>query len=141
MDFPSSRSRAMPREGNMVIDSGATLTLLPSSLYKKMVNTIGRRVKLKQIQDLYGILNLCYATRRDDTKEFPEIVVHLRGADLKWRYENGFVRVGENCVCFAAKTTDFGFAIYGNLSQVNFLVGYDTWKKTLSFKPDDCVRS
>lgn len=142
MDFPSSHSRAKPREGNMIIDSGTTLTLLPSSLYKKMVDAISRRVKLKRIQDPNGILDLCYTTRLDDTNEFPDdIVVHLRGADLKWRFENGFVRVSENCVCFAAKATDFGLAIYGNLAQVNFFVGYDTWKKTLSFKPTDCVSS
>ncbi|KAK9188185.1 hypothetical protein WN944_019584 [Citrus x changshan-huyou] len=34
---------------------------------------------------------------------------------------------------------DQGLAIYGKLMQMNFLVGYDTEKRTVSFKQTDCT--
>ncbi|KAH6827017.1 hypothetical protein C2S53_016160 [Perilla frutescens var. hirtella] len=127
------------RQGNTIIDSGTTLTLLPSILYAKLEKAIKSLIKLEQVKDPSGVLELCYAARGAGIPDFPQITVHFRGADLKWTFENAFVRMSEDTVCLAAKATA-DIAIYGNLAQVNFLVGYDVANRTLSFKPFDCGR-
>ncbi|KAL6493914.1 hypothetical protein OROGR_031823 [Orobanche gracilis] len=39
------------------------------------------------------------------------------------------------CLAFAPASR---YAIYGNLAQMDFLVGYDLEKRTVSFKPSVC---
>lgn len=126
------------QEGNIIIDSGTTLTLLPVDLYTKVENAMKSSIKLRQIKDPQGVLDLCYFTR-NDIRIFPQVTVHFRGADLKLKHDNVFVRTSNVSLCLAAKPVQ-DFAIYGNLAQVNFLVGYDLLKRTVSFKAADCRR-
>lgn len=129
-------------EGNVIIDSGTTLTMLPGSLYVEVEKAVKRAIRLKRINDPSGVMDLCFATRGQNMKDFPEITIHFKGADVKWRFENAFVRTSGDSVCFAAKAfDDDGLAIYGNLAQGNFLVGYDLRKRTVSFKFAHCGRS
>ncbi|KAL8495845.1 hypothetical protein ACS0TY_019818 [Phlomoides rotata] len=125
------------QEGNMIIDSGTTLTFLPPGLYAKVEKAIRRSVKLKRTKDRAGVLSLCYFTRKDIVK-FPEVVVRFKGGDVKLNYENVFVRTSDVAVCLAAKPAEEGPVIYGNIAQMNFLVGYDLKKRTVSFMPTDC---
>ncbi|KAL8062209.1 hypothetical protein ABFX02_02G132000 [Erythranthe guttata] len=126
-------------DGNVIIDSGTTLTLLPADLYGKYEKAIRGIVKLKEFKDPKGVFSLCYLTR-EDIRNIPDVTVHFRGADLRWRYENVFVRISDVAVCLAAEaSTEIG--IFGNLGQVNFLVGYDLVKRTVSFKAADCAKS
>ncbi|KAH6793781.1 hypothetical protein C2S52_004258 [Perilla frutescens var. hirtella] len=122
-------------EGNIIIDSGTTLTLLPPDLYAKVEKAMRSRIKLKTIKDPLGVLSLCYVSREDFG--VPDVTVHFRGADVKLERENVFVRTSEDTVCLAAAPAR-GVAIYGNLAQTNFLVGYDLVKRTVSFKRADC---
>lgn len=139
VEFNSPNSPAI-REGNVIIDSGTTLTLLPRSMYEKLKKAMKSEIELKQIRDPSGVLDLCFFTH-GEIRDFPPVTVHFRGGDVKWGFENAFVRTGEDSVCLAAKGHDGGFAIYGNLAQINFLVGFDLVKKTVSFKPTKCGRS
>lgn len=125
------------RDGNMIIDSGTTFTLLPPDLYEALENAVKRSVKLERIEDPERELRLCYVSRGD--VEIPAITVHLRGADVRWKHENVFIRTSDVSVCLAAQPSK-DIAIYGNLAQINFLVGYDLVKKTVSFEPTDCGR-
>ncbi|KAL2234273.1 aspartic proteinase CDR1-like [Sesamum indicum] len=125
-------------EGNIIIDSGTTLTLLPIDLYNQVENALKSSIKLKRIKDPQGVLDLCYFTRNDI--RIPEVTVHFKGADLKLRHDNVLVRTSNVSLCLAAKPVQ-DLAIYGYLAQVNFLVGYDLVKRTVSFKAADCGRS
>ncbi|KAL0425513.1 UNVERIFIED_CONTAM: Aspartic proteinase CDR1 [Sesamum radiatum] len=125
-------------EGNIIIDSGTTLTLLPVDLYTKVENALKSSIKLKRIKDPEGVLDLCYFTRNDI--RIPQVTVHFKGADVKLRHDNVLVRTSNVSLCLAAKSVE-GLAIYGNLAQVNFLVGYDLVKRRVSFKAADCGRS
>ncbi|KAK6119277.1 hypothetical protein DH2020_046981 [Rehmannia glutinosa] len=129
-------------EGNMIVDSGTTLTLLPLYSYMKTVEALNSRVKLKQIKDPQGLLDLCYfAPRKEDSKlKFPRFIFHFRGgADLKLKQDNIFVRTSNVSVCLAAQPFVFElFGIIGNLAQANFLVGFDLNRRTVSFKPTHC---
>lgn len=125
------------REGNIIIDSGTTFTLLPPDLYEELEDAVKNSVKLERIEDPKRELRLCYLSREDI--EIPAMTVHFRGADVKWKHENVFTRTSDVSVCLAAQPSK-DIAIYGNLAQINFLVGYDLVKKMVSFEPTDCGR-
>ncbi|GFP88590.1 aspartic proteinase cdr1 [Phtheirospermum japonicum] len=123
--------------GNIIIDSGTTLTYLPLLLYLRVELELTRAITLKRTKDPLWSLGLCYATRKDDI-EHPPVTFHFRGADVKLKTENIFIRTGNVSLCFAAAPVLFGFGIYGNVAQRNYLVGYDLEKRTVSFKHTQC---
>ncbi|KAL2461380.1 Eukaryotic aspartyl protease family protein [Abeliophyllum distichum] len=126
------------QEGNIIIDSGTTLTLLPSYLYNNLEKAIASGIELRRIKDPQGLLNLCYYSLKDI--QVPDIMVNFKGADVKLNTLNTFVRTSVNVLCFAfAPVNDT--PIYDDLAQVNFLIGYDLNMKTVSFKPIDCNKS
>ncbi|CAA0808871.1 Eukaryotic aspartyl protease family protein [Striga hermonthica] len=122
--------------GNIIIDSGTTVTLLPGSLYEGLKKTLQGMVRLRQIPDPTGTLDLCFETRGSKVG-LPEVTVHFKGADVKWGQENLFARTGDVSLCLVALPAQ-GFPIYGNRAQTNFLVGYNLRKGMLSFKPVRC---
>lgn len=126
-------------EGNIIIDSGTTLTFLPSDLYREVEAAVKREIGLREMSDPQQQLSLCYEATTDFERKIPEITAHFKGADLVLKPYSTFIRTSERSVCFAfAESTSLGVAIYGNLAQMNFLIGYDLVKKTVSFKPTDC---
>ncbi|KAG6388948.1 hypothetical protein SASPL_150385 [Salvia splendens] len=48
--------------------------------------------------------------------------------------------VNQDYECLAMEPTDAGFHIYGGVAQVNYLVGFDVTRKTVSFKSAECGR-
>ncbi|KAL0425514.1 UNVERIFIED_CONTAM: Aspartic proteinase CDR1 [Sesamum radiatum] len=142
LDLSSSSlngSKASHQEGNIIIDSGTTLTFLPSDLYDRVIRAVKSQTKLRQITDPQGLLNLCYLSR-GNVAEVPKITVHFRGADVELKPINTFVKTTQASLCLAFAPADV-LAIYGNLAQMDFLVGYDLEKKTVSFKPTDCSKA
>ncbi|GMN48574.1 hypothetical protein TIFTF001_017752 [Ficus carica] len=129
-------------EGETIIDSGTTLTIIPSDLYSDLESALVKEIDAKRVSDPSGILSLCYKSPESEGDfNAPTITVHFRGADVKLSALNTFVRVSQDVVCFAFYGDDTGnTSIYGNLSQMNFLVGYDNQKNTVSFKPTDCSK-
>ncbi|KAJ4721416.1 aspartic proteinase CDR1-like [Melia azedarach] len=125
-------------EGNIIIDSGTTLTYLPQGFNSRLVRAVSSLVSATPTADPDGFLDLCYNIRSTSGFKFPDITVHFTGADVKLSPVNTFARISEDLVCLLFKGVDGGPAIYGNLMQANFLVGYDTQKGTVSFKPTDC---
>ncbi|CAL9239124.1 unnamed protein product [Arabidopsis halleri] len=125
------------KEGNIVIDSGTTLTLLPSKFYSEMESAVASTIKAERVQDPNRVLSLCYR----DTSSFkvPDITVHFKGGNVKLDKANTFVEVSEDVSCFAFAANE-QLTIYGNLAQMNFLVGYDTVSGTVSFKRTDCAQ-
>ncbi|KAI3444897.1 hypothetical protein Pfo_001562 [Paulownia fortunei] len=135
---PSLAYFGIRQEGNIIIDSGTTLTMLPTDFYAKLKKALQSSIKLKQIKDPQGVLDLCFFTRQDI--QIPDITVHFKWADVKLKQDNIFARTSEVSLCLAAQPVQ-DLAIYGNLAQANFLVGYDLVKRTVSFKPTDCGKS
>ncbi|KAF8380821.1 hypothetical protein HHK36_028315 [Tetracentron sinense] len=136
--YKDSSSKASMNEGNIIIDSGTTLTMIPSELYTDLEKAVMETIDLEPIADPEGSLKLCYNTATDF--EVPIITVHFSGADLKLSGLNTFVRLKEDLVCFIMIPND-EISIFGNLSQMNFLVGYDLQEKKVSFKPTDCTNN
>ncbi|CAH2034735.1 unnamed protein product [Thlaspi arvense] len=126
--------------GNIIIDSGTTLTLLESGFYDDFGAAVEESVTgAKPVSDPQGILPHCFRAG-DKSIGLPEITMHFKEADVKLSPINAFVKMSEDMVCLSMiPTTEV--AIYGNLVQMDFLVGYDLETKVVSFQPMDCSGS
>lgn len=126
-------------EGNIIIDSGTTLTFLPPQLYYQVQSSVRKQVTMKEIKDPQSLLSLCFQSTGDGPVKVPAMTAHFRGADVKLSPKNTFVRTSASSLCLAFAPAN-SFAIYGNIAQMDFLVGYDLVKKTVSFKATDCTK-
>lgn len=131
---PSNASKGI-EEGNIIIDSGTTLTFLPKEMYNQVRAQVKRQMKMKEMDDPTRLLDLCYYS--NSVAQVPEIIFHFKGADVKLKPENAFVKTRNNCVCLGFAPTNRE-AIFGNLAQMDLLIGYDLNNKTVSFKPAEC---
>jgi hypothetical protein len=131
----------MDVEGNIIIDSGTTLTFLPSDVYAKLKYAMVESVNLKRVDDPNHTFDLCYNVTSNGYN-FPLITAHFKGADVKLHSIGTFVRIADDIVCLAFSPSDDETAppIFGNLAQQNLLVGYDLKQKIVSFKPMDCSK-
>ncbi|KAL8204392.1 hypothetical protein R6Q57_010015 [Mikania cordata] len=126
-------------EGNIIIDSGTSLTLLPQSFYDRLQLAVRRSMQdiVPVGSDMRNNLSLCYNPL--EVMDLPVMVAHFNGADLELDPTNTFVRTSNDSICLAFAPVE-GVVIFGNLAQMNFLVGYDLYEKTVSFKRTDCVK-
>ncbi|KAM7278018.1 hypothetical protein ACFE04_005152 [Oxalis oulophora] len=126
-------------DGNIIIDSGTTLTLLPETFTSDLIQAVTDSIDAETVPDPNNLLSPCY--KYDQDLKLPKLTVHFKGADVELQALNTFIRISEDVMCFTFKSTDFDTSIYGNLAQMNFLVGYDREEKTVSFKPTDCEKA
>ncbi|CAJ1958382.1 unnamed protein product [Sphenostylis stenocarpa] len=126
-------------KGNIIIDSGTTLTILPEKFYAKLESEVAAKINLERVNSTDQILSLCYSTHAHNAVEAPPIIAHFSGADIVLNSLNTFVSVSDNVLCFAFAPVATG-SIFGNLAQMNHLVGFDLLRKTVSFKPTDCTK-
>ncbi|XP_050234669.1 probable aspartic protease At2g35615 [Mercurialis annua] len=123
--------------GNIIIDSGTTLTFLDSEFFSELEPAIEEAVKAERVSDPHGQFSMCF---RDEKEiDLPVITVHFSNADVELQAVNTFAKVEEDLVCFTMIPSN-DIAIFGNLAQMNFLVGYDLEKKSVSFLPTDCTK-
>ncbi|GMY23631.1 aspartic proteinase CDR1-like [Fagus crenata] len=134
----SNSSTSGGSEGNIIIDSGTTLTLLPEDFYPKFEAAVANQIDLEPTEDPSKLLSLCYNSKSVDIGA-PSITAHFTGADVNLSPATTFIRVTEEVVCFAF-LSEQSISIFGNLAQSDLLVGYDLVVKTVSFKPTDCTK-
>ncbi|KAL6981525.1 Aspartic endopeptidase [Sarracenia purpurea var. burkii] len=132
----SSSATSINTTGNIIIDSGTTLTYLPSDLYNKLVPAVQSAIGLAPVEDPLGQLDLCY--NNSDSLSIPDFTAHFAGADVKLNPVNTFVATSDDVVCLAFAAAG-DIAIFGNVAQLNKSVAYDLEKKTVSFKATDCA--
>ena len=132
----SSSSGSGDLEGNIIIDSGTTVTTLPPEFYPTFESAVAEEIDLERGHDPSQFLSLCYK-RTSDSIEIP-ITAHFTGADVKLNPGTTFIQINEELSCLAFRANES--TIFGNLAQSNLLVGYDLVKKTVSFKPTDCTK-
>ncbi|WMV43100.1 hypothetical protein MTR67_036485 [Solanum verrucosum] len=124
--------------GNIIIDSGTTLTFLPEYFYDKFESSLVETIKGKRRKSPpYNDLPICYETK--SVVEFPKIVFHFTDADIEMLPMNTFSKVDEDVTCLTI-VKGGRYSIYGNLAQMNFLIGYDLVNHKLSFLPTDCTK-
>ncbi|PIN13611.1 Aspartyl protease [Handroanthus impetiginosus] len=132
-------SKASVQDGNIIIDSGTTLTLLPKLFYDRLESTLIKSINGRRVSDPQGLLKLCYKLPRNGKFNSPPIIAHFKGADLVLPKENTFVEVEKGVVCLTLVPSD-NVPIFGNLHQVNYLMGYDLENGKLNFLPTDCSK-
>ncbi|CAI0432787.1 unnamed protein product [Linum tenue] len=133
------KSASLGGSGNIVIDSGTTLTLVPTDFLAQMSAAFESQVNGTKATDPQGLLSPCYVA--DSTLKYvPPVTAHFKGGDVALRPYNVLVPMSDTVVCLAFYGLD-EISIYGNIAQQNFLVGYDLLKQTVSFKPTDCTKN
>ena len=134
--YKASSKAVDSNEGNMIIDSGTTLTFLPQEFHNDLISAVEKAIDAERVSDPKDGLGVCF--RSKDDIDVP-ITVHFTGADVKLKPINTFARMDDDLVCFTMIPSD-GLAIFGNIAQINFLVGYDLKAKKVSFLPADCTK-
>ncbi|KVI00576.1 Aspartic peptidase [Cynara cardunculus var. scolymus] len=119
VEFYTTKPKSV--EGNIIIDSGTSLTLVPGEFYQRLQSAVRRSMAdIHPIGgDLQHNLGLCYNPL--EVMDLPVMVAHFNGADLKLDPMNTFVQMSNDSICLAFAPVD-GVVIFGNLAQMNFLV-------------------
>ncbi|XP_047309689.1 aspartic proteinase CDR1-like [Impatiens glandulifera] len=121
------------RPGNIIIDSGTTINYFPSDVLQNLKTALIRVIGKTPIAT---INELCYETNTD----IPNITFHFASnANLTLSKMNTFTVYDGYALCLNMKQDD-SISIFGNRSQMNFLVGYDIPSKKVSFKSTNCSR-
>ncbi|WVZ03658.1 hypothetical protein V8G54_024464 [Vigna mungo] len=125
-------------DGNILIDSGATMTYLPDEVYSSLEGEMVNSVKLPRTNSPIKGLRLCFAITPGEEYHIPIVYAHFKGGGtVKWYNINTFVKATETVICLAFRSGSQ--AIFGNLAQQDILVGYDTQHNTVTFLNTDCT--
>ncbi|XP_043693310.1 aspartic proteinase CDR1-like [Telopea speciosissima] len=132
-------SKAVAEEGNIILDSGTTLTFIESNFYLNLESEVKKLIHGESFVDP-PFLRLCYEPGTDVNVS---VTFHFSGgADVKLKPLNTFFRNSKEAICFAIvpypSVDDVG--IFGNMAQMDFLVGHDLEKRKVYFKPADCSK-
>ncbi|XP_028797523.1 aspartic proteinase CDR1-like [Neltuma alba] len=117
--------------GNIVIDSGTTLTILSSIFYEQVEALVKQAIGADQFIVQEDPYKLCYSNA-NSIQNFPNFEVHFRGANLSLKPQNFFRLISNDVICFAMLPTD-GTPIYGNVGQIDFEVEHDLDQKEVFF--------
>ncbi|XP_050878862.1 aspartic proteinase CDR1-like [Lathyrus oleraceus] len=91
----------------------------------KLESAVKKMVKLERFHDDSGLYNLCYNTtsKQSTPKQpnYPAIVAHFSGGDVKLDSKGYFSFLSEGIECFSIFPHERDLGIYGNNAQVNYL--------------------
>ncbi|KAG6782457.1 hypothetical protein POTOM_011858 [Populus tomentosa] len=94
-------------EGNIIIDSGTSLTLFPVNFFTEFATAVENAViNGERTQDASGLLSHCYRPTPD--LKVPVITAHFNGADVVLQTLNTFILISDDVLCLAFKLTQSG---------------------------------
>uniref|UniRef100_A0A6V7QXX9 Peptidase A1 domain-containing protein n=1 Tax=Ananas comosus var. bracteatus TaxID=296719 RepID=A0A6V7QXX9_ANACO len=126
-------------DGNIIVDSGTTLTYLVPGVLRPLEAKLKRSIQLPIVKDPEGLFELCFdISNAASDFEFPEIALRFGAAAVVLSASNAFVRQEDGAACLAMATGS-GLSILGNIAQQNFHIGYDLQERKLSFAKTDCA--
>ncbi|KAG5615939.1 hypothetical protein H5410_015763, partial [Solanum commersonii] len=134
----SSKFGSVGEEGNIIINSGIMLTFLPNNFYLTLESTLVNLISATKKDDPLGTFRLFYDSD-NGTINIPTIVIHFTNAYLELSPSSTFSKIEECLVCLIIVPAN-EIAIFGNLAQGNFLIGYDLVANKISFKPTYCTK-
>ena len=136
-EVPSEEPGEHIQTGNMVLDSGTTLTYLPGGkFYDGIFSTLKESMGVETIDDPDGNFKFCYKTNSDI--KVPLVAFQFKDATIKIPQSSAFVEVDVGMTCFTAVPS--GMSIFGNIMQENFLISFDLQKNMVSFQATDCSK-
>ncbi|CAH2062664.1 unnamed protein product [Thlaspi arvense] len=98
-------SQTASNEGNIIIDSGTTLTMLESSFYNDLEAVLRETISLETIRDPDGNYHLCYDQRSFSNIPEMTVVFHFNGADVPLKKLNVFRPISTDLTCLAMLPT------------------------------------
>nr|GMC55991.1 aspartic proteinase CDR1-like [Ipomoea batatas] len=129
--------------GNIIIDSGTTVTRIPPDVFDGMKSELMKHINDTPIDDPQGFFGLCYSTTTTKSVKIkvPKIVAHFAGGDVELSPRGLFEEVEEGISCLTIVPNNMmGLSIFGCQSQVDYLVGFDLDFNAVTFKPADCSK-
>nr|GMC60776.1 aspartic proteinase CDR1-like [Ipomoea batatas] len=129
--------------GNIVIDSGLTVTYIPPDVFDGMKSELMKHIHDTPIDDPQGFFELCYSTTTMKSVQFkvPKIVAHFTGGDVELSPRGLFEELEEGISCLTIVPTNMmGTPVFGCPSQVDYLVGFDLELYAITFKRADCSK-
>ncbi|XP_047325066.1 aspartic proteinase CDR1-like [Impatiens glandulifera] len=119
---------------NLIVDSGTTLTLLPNHVYYKLEAAVKRQTPDKQVKN--SEYKVCYKNRKNF--KAPRMTAHFSGGvDLEMAQNATFFAANKDVICLGFVPGGFT-GIWGNLLQMDYLIGFDLLNGEVSFKRTDC---
>ncbi|XP_028799619.1 aspartic proteinase CDR1-like [Neltuma alba] len=122
--------------GNIVIDSGTTLTVLESGFYSELRDAVREAVGVEPVTNPPDPLDLCFRYE-SEMGEGLEFVLHFTNADMRLHSGNMF-SIEDDLLCLLVIPSD-SISILGNIAQINFQVAFDLAEQKVSFAPADCT--
>ncbi|XP_038685694.1 aspartic proteinase CDR1-like [Tripterygium wilfordii] len=122
--------------GNIIIDSGTTLTMLNSNMYNGVEAMVQKAIGISPIPNPPLKFRLCYRTNSSVNINIPEMIFHFNGAKLHLPSTNTFM-IYQDLYCMAIVSND-ELSIFGNVAQVNFQVEFNLQKREVSFASVNC---
>ncbi|XP_038707225.1 aspartic proteinase CDR1-like [Tripterygium wilfordii] len=114
----SSQSR-----GNIMIDSGTTLTMLHSKLYNNLETIVKKWISGTPIEDPPKEFKLCHEAKFIRADDLPTMVFHFDGPDIHLQSAHTFMRYHTHVVCMIIVPND-NLLIFRSMAQVNFRVEF-----------------
>ncbi|XP_027910310.1 aspartic proteinase CDR1-like [Vigna unguiculata] len=125
-------------EGNILLDSGTTLSFLPDQVYSALEAEMVNAVNLVRTDSPIKKLKLCYELTSGRKYQIPTVFAHFKGgAVVELHSINTFLKVSETKICLAFAPRPK--AVFGNVAQQDILVSYDTQHNTVTFLNTDCT--
>ncbi|KAL2331030.1 hypothetical protein Fmac_018611 [Flemingia macrophylla] len=127
-------------DGNIIIDSGTTFTILKKSYYKKFVGLVEEAFGYKAVENHPQPYDLCFRDVKNNDEDV-DIAFHFTGAKVRINIENLFVQMDNNLICVVVQPTEEEeLSIFGNQVQIGYQVEYDLGRGKISFAPADCAK-
>ncbi|XP_027343008.1 aspartic proteinase CDR1-like [Abrus precatorius] len=127
--------------GNIIIDSGTTLTYLKPSFYNNFVVLVKEAIGVDTIQNPPSPYNFCFINKAN--MNFPSFEFHFDGASVPLDATKNLFTIINDLYCLEVvpfNTDNIGLAIFGNKAQIDIQVGFDLEGKKVSFAPTDCTK-
>ena len=105
-------------EGNTIVDSGTSFSLLPKDIYNKVEAEVATIIELERAPSpLRFNVSLCYRSRSIESLGAPLITLHFKGnkADVELSPTNTFFHADSDVLCFAFNSIPSGRALIGNI--------------------------
>ncbi|KAG6542948.1 hypothetical protein Mapa_015640 [Marchantia paleacea] len=140
LSYPST-AFAIDSSGNggFILDSGTTVTQLPMSAYKPLVQRLSELITYPRVEESRIGFDLCYDLSAVAQPTVPSISFKFQDVDVDLPGNNMFLQIDNaGTFCLAMQGSSYSLGIFGNVQQQNFEVVHDRANKKIGFEPKKC---
>ncbi|WMV40424.1 hypothetical protein MTR67_033809 [Solanum verrucosum] len=119
LKYKSSKIGSGGEEGNIIIDSGTTLTFLPNDFYSSLESTLVDSISATRKEDPSGTFRLCYESE-NGTIDAPTIVTHFANADLELSPSSTFAEIEQDDPYAGGAKESHGMLVRQRRQRVSF---------------------